>query len=263
MRRGAQLEGDTEASDAQADELKKRLARVSKELDATDETFSELQAQSDLFEGRLEESLKELEVATARVEQKVTDVSAVRRELDDARRVERVSTDLVMELRARLSALELLERDQEGIEPVVQAVLESGIPGVLGTLADYIQASAEITPSLESHLGTFARAIVVNESATVDSILHWFIQSWKGGGGLIVLPLDMVPESRMQKSDGLLAQINTSGEGALWVKALLKGVQIPQGVDGACLTTANGVVRIGNPSGGSGILERKEELLRI
>ncbi|MDE0731377.1 MAG: AAA family ATPase, partial [Longimicrobiales bacterium] len=176
VRRGAQLEGDAEASDAQADELEKRLSRVSKELDATDETFSELQAQSDLFDGRLEESLNEFEVAAARVEQSIADVSAVRGELDAARRVERVSTDIAMELRARLSALELLERDQEGIEPVVQAVLESGIPGVLGTLADYIQASAKITPSLESHLGTFARAIVVNESATVDSILHWFIE---------------------------------------------------------------------------------------
>ena len=263
VRRGAQLEGDAEASDAQADELEKRLSRVSKELDATDETFSELQAQSDLFEGSLEESLNELEVAAARVEQSIADVSAVRGELDDARRVERVSTDIAMELRARLSALELLERDQEGIEPVVQAVLESGIPGVLGTLADYIQASAKITPSLESHLGTFARAIVVNESATVDSILHWFIEHWKGGGGLIVLPLDMVPKSGTRQSNGLLSQINTSGEGAPWVKALLNGVQVPQGVDGACFTTANGVARIGNPSGGSGILERKEELLRI
>jgi len=91
VRRGAQLEGDAEASDAQADELEKRLSRVSKELDATDETFSELQAQSDLFEGSLEESLNELEVAAARVEQSIADVSAVRGELDDARRVERVS----------------------------------------------------------------------------------------------------------------------------------------------------------------------------
>ena len=263
VRRGAQLEGDAEACDAQANELEKRLARVSKELEATGETFSELQAQSDLFEGRLEESLNELEVAATRVEQSITDVSAVRIELDDARRVERVSTDLVMELRARLSALELLERNQEGIEPVVQAVLESGIPGVLGTLADYIQASAKITPSLESHLGTFARAIVVNESATVDSILHWFIERWKGEGGLIVLPLDMVPESGIRQSNGLLSQIDISGEGAPWAKALLNDVQVPQGVDGVCFTAANGVVRIGNPSGGSGILERKEELLRI
>ena len=263
VRRGAQLEGDVEASEAQADELEKRLTRVSKELDATDETFSELQAQSDLFEGRIEESLKDLEAVTARVEQQISDVSTVRRELDDARQVERVSTDLVIELKARLSALELLERDREGIEPVVQAVLDSGIPGVLGTLADYIQASAEIAPSLESHLGTFARAIVVNEGATVDSILQWFNERWKGGGGLIVLPLDTVPESSIRQSKGLLSQINTSGEGAPWVKALLNGVQIPQGVEGTCFTTSSGVVRIGNPAGGSGIMERKEELLRI
>ncbi len=262
-RRGAQLEGDAEASDAQADELERRLSRVSKELDATDETFSELQAQSGLFERRLEDSSDVLENAVAQVEQRTGDIAAARGEFNDARRVERTAIDLVTGLAARLSALEVLERDQEGLEPVVRALLESGVKGVLGTLADYIQASAEITPPLESYLGTLTRAIVVNERKTVDSVVRWFTERWEGGGGLIVLPLDMVPQSDTESSGELLSQINTRGAGAPWVKALLDGVQVHQGVDGACLTSADGVVRIGNPSGGAGILERKEELRKI
>ena len=262
-RRGAQLEGDAEASDAQADELERRLSRVSKELDATDETFSELQAQSGLFERRLEDSSDVLENAVAQVEQRIGDIAAARGELNDARRVERTAIDLVAGLAARLSALEVLERDQEGLEPVVRALLKSGVKGVLGTLADYIQASTEITPSLESYLGTLTRAIVVNERKTVDSVVRWFTERWEGGGGLIVLPLDMVPQSDTESSGELLSQINTRGAGAPWVKALLDGVQVHQGVDGACLTSADGVVRIGNPSGGTGILERKEELRKI
>ena len=262
-RRGAQLEGDAEASDAQADELERRLSRVSKELDATDETFSELQAQSGLFERRLEDSSDVLENAVAQVEQRTGDIAAARGEFNDARRVERTAIDLVAGLAARLSALEVLERDQEGLEPVVRALLESGVKGVLGTLADYIQASAEITPPLESYLGTLTRAIVVNERKTVDSVVRWFTERWEGGGGLIVLPLDMVPQSDTESSGELLSQINTRGAGAPWVKALLDGVQVHQGVDGACLTSADGVVRIGNPSGGTGILERKEELRKI
>ena len=262
-RRGAQLEGDAEASDAQADELERRLSRVSKELDATDETFSELQAQSGLFERRLEDSSDVLENAVAQVEQRTGDIAAARGEFNDARRVERTAIDLVAGLAARLSALEVLERDQEGLEPVVRALLESGVKGVLGTLADYIQASAEITPPLESYLGTLTRAIVVNERKTVDSVVRWFTERWEGGGGLIVLPLDMVPQSDTESSGELLSQINTRGAGAPWVKALLDGVQVHQGVDGACLTSADGVVRIGNPSGGAGILERKEELRKI
>ncbi|HIC13747.1 MAG TPA: chromosome segregation protein SMC, partial [Gemmatimonadetes bacterium] len=262
-RRGAQLEGDAEASDAQADELERRLSRVSKELDATDETFSELQAQSGLFERRLEDSSDVLENAVAQVEQRTGDIAAARGEFNDARRVERTAIDLVTGLAARLSALEVLERDQEGLEPVVRALLESGVKGVLGTLADYIQASAEITPPLESYLGTLTRAIVVNERKTVDSVVRWFTERWEGGGGLIVLPLDMVPQSDTEASGELLSQINTRGAGAPWVKALLDGVQVHQGVDGACLTSADGVVRIGNPSGGAGILERKEELRKI
>ena len=262
-RRGAQLEGDAEASDAQADELERRLSRVSKELDATDETFSELQAQSGLFERRLEDSSDVLENAVAQVEQRTGDIAAARGEFNDARRVERTAIDLVTGLAARLSALEVLERDQEGLEPVVRALLESEVKGVLGTLADYIQASAEITPPLESYLGTLTRAIVVNERKTVDSVVRWFTERWEGGGGLIVLPLDMVPQSDTEASGELLSQINTRGAGAPWVKALLDGVQVHQGVDGACLTSADGVVRIGNPSGGAGILERKEELRKI
>ena len=262
-RRGAQLEGDAEASDAQADELERRLSRVSKELDATDETFSELQAQSGLFERRLEDSSDVLENAVAQVEQRTGDIAAARGEFNDARRVERTAIDLVAGLAARLSALEVLERDQEGLEPVVRALLKSGVKGVLGTLADYIQASAEITPPLESYLGTLTRAIVVNERKTVDSVVRWFTERWEGGGGLIVLPLDMVPQSDTEASGELLSQINTRGAGAPWVKALLDGVQVHQGVDGACLTSADGVVRIGNPSGGAGILERKEELRKI
>jgi len=262
-RRGAQLEGDAEASDAQADELERRLSRVSKELDATDETFSELHAQSGLFERRLEDSSDVLENAVAQVEQRIGDIAAARGELNDARRVERTAIDLVAGLAARLSALEVLERDQEGLEPVVRALLKSGVKGVLGTLADYIQASTEITPPLESYLGTLTRAIVVNERKTVDSVVRWFTERWEGGGGLIVLPLDMVPQSDTESSGELLSQINTRGAGAPWVKALLDGVQVHQGVDGACLTSADGVVRIGNPSGGTGILERKEELRKI
>ena len=262
-RRGAQLEGDAEASDAQADELERRLSRVSKELDATDETFSELQAQSGLFERRLEDSSDVLENAVAQVEQRTGDIAAARGEFNDARRVERTAIDLVAGLAARLSALEVLERDQEGLEPVVRALLKSRVKGVLGTLADYIQASTEITPPLESYLGTLTRAIVVNERKTVDSVVRWFTERWEGGGGLIVLPLDMVPQSDTESSGELLSQINTRGAGAPWVKALLDGVQVHQGVDGACLTSADGVVRIGNPSGGAGILERKEELRKI
>jgi len=263
VRRGAQLEGDAEASDAQAIELEKRLSRVSKELEATDETFSELQVQSDLFEGRLSGSSNVLEAAVDRLDERIAYVKVVRNKLEDARSVERTCIDLVTNLRTRLSALEVLERDQEGLEPVVKALLEVGIDGVLGTLADYIETSREISPSLESYLGTLARAIIVESRETLDGVVRWFTESWNGGGGLIVLPLDMVPELDEQQNSDLLSQIKTSGKGAPWVKVLLNGVQTPEAVDGARLTSANGVIRIGNPSGGTGILERKEELQRI
>jgi chromosome segregation protein len=52
-----------------------------------------------------------------------------------------------------------------------------------------------------------------------------------------------------------------TGAGAPWVRALLDGVEVSgPALEGLPVTERGGVVRIGDPGGGSGVLERKEEL---
>ena len=259
-RRSAQLQGDAEASDAQAEELERRLQRTREELDSTAEQLSDLASQGDLFSGRLDELAREVEATLARFESRRGALETAHEELETARTEERAAIDRAAGIGARIEALERLERDQEGVEPVVKAAVELGDDGVLGTLADFIGGPAEAIAAAEAYLGSMARALVVRDAATVRRLVAWFSGSWKGGGGLVLLPLDRVPEGS-GRNGGLLEDVRVDGPAGAWVRALLDGVEVDaDSTDGRPVTVHRGVVRMGNPAGASGILERRERL---
>ena len=142
----------------------------------------------------------------------------------------------------------------------MKAALALGDPGVLGTLSDFITASTELARAVEAYLGTVARALVVRDGAAVDRVQEWFSQSWTGGGGVILLPLDRVPASAAQARGSLLERVRPTGEGAGWVRALLDGVSLVEdgGLHagegdrvsrGGAVVDRRGVVRLGNPTG--------------
>ncbi len=272
-RRGAQLEGDAEAAEAQAAELERRLERLGRDMDEAATALTDLQSQGDLFSGRLTDFGREVAAAGEAVGAAAARVADARRELDAARAEEVLAADRAGSLGARRAALEQLERDREGIEPPVKAALALGDIGVLGTLSDFLVAEADLVRVVEWYLGSMARALVVRDGETIERVRRWFRDTWTGGGGLILLALDRVPESA--GSDGsLLARVRAVGEGAPWVRALLGGVEVaddeilqsgpgdrvaPSGV----VVEKRGVVRLGNPVGASGLLERREQLRAI
>lgn len=262
-RRVAQLEGDAEASDAQAEELARRLEQVKGELTNTADTLSDLESQGDLFSGRLEEISDNLTAAESVLEAAATRVEEAKQAFADARTADRETSDRCETLMSRVAALEGLERDQEGVEPVVRAALDRGDDGVLGALFDFIDADGGSTAAVEAYLGPLASALVVRDQAALDRTLDWFADDWSGGGGLIVLSLDRVPSGADQAKGGLLSRIGVTGAGGAWVRALLDGVETPdRGRSDVPVTERGGVVRVGNPSGASGVLERKERLKR-
>lgn len=260
-RRGAQLEGDAEASDAQAEELARRLTQVTAELEKTADTLVDLDTQGDLFSGRLDELGGTLEQAQSTAAAARAAVDDARAAYETARAAERSTSERVARLDARRSALEDLQRSQEGIQPSVRALMERGIPGVLGTVTDFIDADQTLTRAVEGVLGPLASAVVVQNDAALDTVLEWFDGAWDGEGGLIVLSLDRVPTGA--RSGGLLESLQVSGPGAPWAQALLAGVDVGQGGRSAPVTERDGIVRIGNPAGASGALQRKEELNRV
>jgi chromosome segregation protein len=274
-RRGAQLEGDAEASDAQAGELERRLEHLGGELEEAGATLTDLVSQGDLFSVRLEDLARAVDGALTQVDDCVTRLASVRQALNGARAREMEAADQASSLGARRAALEQLERDREGVEPAVKAALALSDPGVSGTLADFMTPQGDVARAVESYLGPLTRALVVQDGATVSRIHAWFSSVWEGGGGLILLALDRVPEQAYTASGSLLGRVAASGEGAPWVRALLDGVDLVQDEDpgahapGERVATSGtvverrGVVRIGNPVGGTGVLERKEQLRAI
>ena len=69
---------------------------------------------------------------------------------------------------------------------------------------------------------------------------------------------------QLAASGGLLDRVEVSGDGAPWVRALLDGVDLNEaGNSDVPVTERRGIVRVGNPSGGSGVLERRELLKRV
>ena len=257
-RRGAQLEGDAQASDAQAEELGHRLVRVAGDLESAVDALSEIESQGDLFSDRLDELSGALQAAQEEVDVCLSAATTAREELDATLVAEREAVARAAAGEARKAALERLERDQEGLDPVVKAALALGDAGILGTLADFIEADAKVTAALESHLGSLTRALVLRDRGGVERITSWFAESWVGGGGLVLLPLDGVP-SMSGDVGGLFGEVRAHGDGEAWVHALLEGVEAST-VSGVAVTEVRGVVRVGNPAGASGMLERKEEL---
>jgi chromosome segregation protein len=259
-RRGAQLEGDADASEAQAEELGRRIEQVDAELASASETLTDLESQGDLFSGRVEDLADTVGSSRAAMETAETAVAEGRARFEAARAEEREAAAEAAALSARRSALERLQEGWEGVQPVVKAALGLGDDGVLAPLSDYVEGDADTMRAAEAYLGTLATALVVRDSETLERIVAWFRQQWSGGGGLIALPLDRVPATAAA-SGGLLARLTIRGAGAPWVRALLDGVELSDwGREGVPVTERGGVVRIGDPGGGSGVLERKEEL---
>jgi chromosome segregation protein len=272
-RRGAQLEGDAESSEAQAAELGRRLDRLARELEEVSDTVTDLESQGDLFSGRLDLLRGEMEAAHAALDAVRAGVETAREALEGARSAEVAASDRAQTLEARRGALEALERDREGMEPAVQAALGAGIEGVHGPLVDFVRADEDVARAVEATLGPLGRGLVVDDGTAAARVRGWFGERWGKGGGLILLPLDAVPAAAEPGS--LLEAVEAVGAGAPWIRALLASIDL---VDEDVLLEAGGrgrvtrsgalreplgVVRIGNPTGGSGILERKGELTKL
>ncbi len=268
-RRGAELEGDATSSEAQVAELDRRLERLRAELEDASNAISELQTQGDLFADRIDGLAAAVADARASAEAARKALEAARGELEGARREELEAADRASELGGQLRALQAMERDREGVEPAVQGALDSGLQGVLGTLSDYVSGPPELVRAVERYLGPVAGGLVVRDRASANALREWFASAWDGGGGLVVLPLDEAPEP--EDGGDLLDHVQAVGEGAPWVRALLAGVVLvseeellssgrgrlaPSGAS----VDDRGVVRIGNPMGATGVLERKERL---
>ncbi len=279
-RRMAQLEGDANAAESQAAELAVRVSHLDEEHTQAKEALGELRSQGDLFTDRVETLAVRAEELRSRVAVREEEMETARQALEAAREAEIAAQDEASALGTRVATLQRMERDREGMDPVLKALLAHGPDGVLGVLADYLSAPAPVMSAVEAYLGAVSRGVVVRDGAAALRVRRWFRDEWSGGGGLIVLPLDGVGE--VGEGGTLLEQVEAKGEGAPWVRALLAEVDLVDGADSegdwealqaesrrdrvaadGTSRTREGLLRIGNPLGATGLLERKEELREL
>ncbi|TVR64443.1 MAG: chromosome segregation protein SMC [Gemmatimonadales bacterium] len=271
-RRTAQLRGDVDAAAEQARDLELRRQHLDEELERAAVALEELAAQGDLFTDRIAQLSTGVETTQKAVEGASREVERVRTKADGARRVELEAEDQAATLETRLRALERMERDREGMDPVLKSLLAAPPPGVLGVLADYLSAPPQVMAAVEAYLGVLSRGVLVEDEAAALRLVHWFEREWRKGGGLVILPLEGVPD--LSGEGALLDRLEVEGAGAPWVRVLLDGVDFSEGMgDPLTLPAADesvtarglvrsrpGLLRVGNPLGATGLLERRGEL---
>ncbi len=267
VRKGAQLEGDAEAARGQAAELERRIERITAELSDASNVLTDLESQGDLFTTRFGGLQSAVEDARKRLATAQEDLAGGRKALHEARLRDLYAARVVQGIEAEVSALEALGLRHEGVDPAIQAVIALEDSGVVGSLLDFVEASSEVAAAVETYLGPLAQALVVRDGASVDRIVRWFADEWTEDGGLVLLPLDRVPD---QAGGSLLKSVKAKGDGAPWVKALLGEVDLvgveeaigssperPRLTIAGMVSDPRGFVKVGRPSGTSGVLERR------
>jgi chromosome segregation protein len=271
-RRQAHLEGEASSAEAQGAELGRHLDRLQKEMADASHALAEMESQGDLFADRLAELQGAMDLATTALRQ-AEDRTREARESQETARAEDVRVrERVAGLEARIEALEGMEQSQEGLEPTVKAALGLGDPDILGTLGDALAGDPEVIKAVEAYLGPLANGLLVRSQAAVSRLLRWHGEACGGRGGLILLSLDMVGPAREEEAGTLVAALRLRGPGAAWVRKLLAGLSLeeeaplPGAERGGVVSLRGisvderGVIRIGNPLGSSGILERREQV---
>ena len=273
LRRLARLEGTVAASRARLDDLGSRLTRLSKRVASAEQELADLDRQG----GASDDRMSRLQASAARARDKVDDAlggfEKARAARAKARAAEVEAADRASELATRRAALETMEREGAGYEPVVRAAREACRDLVLGTLSQCISGPAAALAAAESYLGHLAQALLVEDGEAAARLRRWFSAEWTEGGGIVLLPLDAAPQADPPGS--LLEALQPEGPGAPWVRVLLAGVNQAKSLDSAgqdgapgqdpspASVDARGVLVVGNPAGTAGLLERRAKLAAL
>jgi len=272
-RRQAHLEGESTSAEGQVAELARNLERLQREMEDASNALTDVANQGDLFADQLARLKEAVDSAEEAVSIAKGGIPSAREAVEEARKDETKAGEAVSALEARIEALEGMERAQEGLEPTVKAALALGHGWILGTLGDSLAGDPDVVRAVESYLGPLTQGLVVRDETAVSHLLDWYREEWASKGGLLLLPLDRVSRAEEKRGGTLLEALTLDGDGAPWVRKLLGGIDLdrekslpsPVGTQevvslSGTAVDGQGVVRLGNPLGKSGILERREQV---
>ncbi len=268
--RRARLQAGREAAQAEAAELARRiedaearLAVATTGVESVAQLEAEARREAEEAEAQMAEASRDSEAERSRLSELQSAHEAIRR-----RQV--ALGERLQAIVERIEALRPFASGAEGLSPAVQAALarrdELGVRGVLG---EGLDVPDDFTEGVEAYLGAYLEALVVDDRSAVERIRRWFLEEYRGPGGLVVTPLDQLPDDRAEAAE-LPPGVQASGPGAPWLRLLLGGVKLAQRPGGAlpwvgpkASRDALGVFRIGRPHGRAGLLAHKAELERL
>ncbi|HET6763011.1 MAG TPA: AAA family ATPase, partial [Longimicrobiaceae bacterium] len=278
----AQAEGERGALERRQHEAEQRIARLVEQEAQLAAEIAVLGEQTDLWTVQGDTLRLRRDAAAEAVEIAREETRMLRGREQAAQAALRTAEDGVSRLTAQVAAREALEASYEGFSPAVARVMQQHdrFPGVLAPLADFVRAAGvdpRAAASVESFLGTLLQGLVVEDLAAARAVRDWFRREWKGGGTLLLLPLDA---PGVREGTAMLRASDTgvggTGRGGAWVDAFLAGLLVLGGedpLDGYPLTArvdslgdtvdARGVVRLGQPATNEGILARREALAQL
>jgi len=293
--------GEEEAELSEMSAVIRRLSVLEAERETLDGRTRDREAELSRRRGEIERAAAvkaKLEEEVCGAEQEATlslaEVQARRAATEEARVAMERGREAVRAARERLGGLEgqlAAEQTREAgirdllsagkdLPPTVAALLQErgSISGVLGVLADCVEAPRELAGAVEAHLGRTLYGVVVQDWKTVAAVRGWLKQR-EGDDGVLLLPLEPGPTERSAAAPAgagtkLLDRVKVRGPGAPWVRALLDGVTVRSGAEFApaseawvlpdgCGQDRRGAVFLGRPTGGAGAVERRSELDEI
>ncbi len=269
--RRAQLQARGEAARAEAEELARRLEDAERRLASSSVALEEASQAEELARreaGRAEERHEQLSGELERARERLTGLQAQQEELRGRRAA---LAERIQATAALIEDLTPLTTDEEGLNPAVQAALELAdelrIRGVLGRGIEVPEAYAD---GLEAYLGAYMEGLVVDDADDAHRVRRWFLDEYDGPGGLVILPLDRLDPDADADVE-LPPGFKVSGPGTPWIRHMMREVSLrgdmPAGIEAWIgrreSLDAQGVLRLGRPYAGGGLLARRAELERL
>ncbi|MGH7482897.1 MAG: AAA family ATPase, partial [Longimicrobiales bacterium] len=192
-------EAEAAGADARATELGRRLEHAGHEREELEAELGRLEEQGHLFAEHIGELADRMSQEEQRLERARAHVDELLEQDVEARRLVVDAEDLASRVRARLAALETLDREFHGFAPAVAAALarREEFAGLVGPLAEVLELPADRAASIEATLNSLLQLLVVRDEAAADRVRQWLETGGAGAdatGAIAFLRLESVPK---------------------------------------------------------------------
>ncbi len=254
FQRESQLSNQVELLSAQKSSLLARQERTASRTDELAQQIDRVEAEKDEAGKRCDELAGERDQLAARVQDVGTMLAEDRALAEEmAARISATQSELSGML-ARREMIEDMEARAEGVRSGAKKLLEVGLPGTVGLVADVLEAPLDIAPAVEAALSESVQAVIFETAEQARRAMALLAEEKAGRADLIVLellrPVELLPVPA--GSDGRLSELVSAAPEAAEVSRRLLGnafltstcdAAAPADVPGRCrLVTRTGEV---------------------